>query len=80
MNSFKAWVRRHLPTWAQLQLLSRTVWGYQLMALGYLADHSLQVQDLLGQVGAPSWTPTVAGLILGLYARYSDASRGVNPA
>ncbi len=75
---FKAWVRARLPTWAQLLLLSRTMAGLLLMALGFAAEHVSEVQGFAVAVGLPSWAPIALGFSLAFYARARDAYTGAN--
>lgn len=76
----KAWIRRRLPTWAQVLVLSRTMLGVLMGGFGLVAAHSEQVQALVSQIpGAQPWHVTAAGLALAGIARLHDAYRDNPP-
>jgi membrane protein DedA with SNARE-associated domain len=75
----RAWIRQRLPTWAQLLLLSRTVWGFILILLGFACENVAAIQSFATSWGLPSWVPIALGLGLGAFARVRDAYSGANP-
>lgn len=78
---FKAWVRARLPTWAQLTLLSRTIWGGALGVVGFAAERSEEVHNMLSAMPfVKPWHVQAVGLGLIFFARYRDAITGRNPA